>query len=777
MARVQGVYYFDATTGESKLLAAPSDSAVAELHPPNQVIYRSAFNSDLLQADLRYTYTKAGFESDVIITRQPKLSPQDCGFNPATTLLQVRHQWQNASAPVSLRPITVGEGTGPGMPDQFIDLGEMFFPPGGAFVTDGASSTDSNVPAQLSPASPQSAGASVPVGKEWQTGGGPGGSSLLIESVSWQTIATNLAQLPLMAEGEDSPWTGFLAGAATGGIHLAGGPSQTPGVLLDYTLVHGDYTDYTFQSYSPGSGPTYFVNSTNGSAYFSGTVTFQSNCVMKFCGGTCLALYGSVVCNGSQASPSVLTSEYDSQYGDIISTALLPTNGDVGTGLYFDYALQGNLTLNGLVIRYANTAIECDESCACNGGPCLGTTVANCAFYKCNTGVYTSGMNVTIQNSAVNSVATPLNWAGGCLYTFSGSFGQASPPVFSVTPSGQVVEQGNSVTFTAAVSPAIGAIYQWYGKNGSYGPVWAPIAGATGSSLTVANVVDGTRVEVYGESPFGTVGWSAPVSAAVLGSDAWTAWTTLLNNTNGKTPNVWATMTLTQPPALAWNTSSLIYGKTGYTAISQLNSWDINNPPNGPGVVPVTALTARHGYTRGHGMGGTATNYWLGPPYPPLMTVWFCLPPTNVVQVNVLAYIVRDEGTNGGDYTVLLFDSDLPAGMTMQVSSPPQGGTVQLATQQHAYGTNVPGTVALWKPAPVNGPPMTLPFLPVYGDYGDSGSPVMVLTGSGALVFLHGTTTTGPGSPGNSPMQADMDTLSTWAGLSPASYKMQWSQQ
>jgi hypothetical protein len=239
-------------------------------------------------------------------------------------------------------------------------------------------------------------------------------------------------------------------------------------------------------------------------------------------------------------------------------------------------------------------------------------------------------------------------------------------------------------------------------------------------------------------------------------------------------------MTLTEPPALAWNTSSFIYGKTGFTAISQLNSWDINNPPNGPCVVPVTALTGRHGYTRGHGMGGTATNYWLGFPNPPLMTVWFCYPPTNVVQVNVLADIVRDYGTNyGGDYTVLLFDRDVTAnGITpMQVSSPPQGGTVQFATQQHAYGTNVPGTVGLWTPAPLNGPPMTLPFLPVYGVGGDSGSPVMVLTGGGALVFLHGTTTTGPGSPGNSPMQADMDTLSAWALLNPASYKMQWSQQ
>ncbi len=142
-ARVLGLYYADPASGQSRLLAAPSGQAVAELHPPNQIVYRSAFNSDVLKADLRYTYTKSGFESEVILTAQPKLSPSDCGFDPGTALLQVRHQWLGPTP--QIKTITVGTAAGPDVTDQILDFGDLWFPSGRAFTTDGSSSTDNNV--------------------------------------------------------------------------------------------------------------------------------------------------------------------------------------------------------------------------------------------------------------------------------------------------------------------------------------------------------------------------------------------------------------------------------------------------------------------------------------------------------------------------------------------------------------------------------------------------------------------------------------------------------
>jgi len=66
------------------LIAELKDS-LGLLYPPNQVIYTNAFTD--VRADVRYTYTKAGFEQDVILREQPP-SPEAYGFDPATTKLE-----------------------------------------------------------------------------------------------------------------------------------------------------------------------------------------------------------------------------------------------------------------------------------------------------------------------------------------------------------------------------------------------------------------------------------------------------------------------------------------------------------------------------------------------------------------------------------------------------------------------------------------------------------------------------------------------------------------
>ncbi|MGO9202614.1 MAG: hypothetical protein ACLQM8_18995 [Limisphaerales bacterium] len=754
LARVQGVYLFDGQSGQGLLLAAPSDSAVAELHPPNQVVYRSAFASDALEADLRYTCTKAGIECDVIITRQPGLSPQDCGFNPATTLLQVRHQWQNAPPPASIHQITVGQGTGAGTVDEFIDLGELFFPPGRAFLTDGSSSTDTNAPAQISIANAAAGGGGVPVTKEWQTWGGPGGSSLLIESVAWPSIATNLAQLPLMAEAEGPATGDFFAAAATSGIQLAGEASPTAGVVLDWQTVEGGVSfDFT-------NGTTWLVNV---NCYFSGTLTFEAGCVVKYLSSTMLVCnYGKVQCNGTPASPSILTCAGDAQYGQGLGGYSLSQSADPALWIFSSSTSQ---TIQSLVVRYATLALEFYGSAKC-GSP--SDYVNNCFLFNCGTGVSSDARAVSISSSLCYEVTTPIEPGYGC--TISGSFGAGAPPTATFTsPSCQVLEQGSSATWTVAVSPSYPSTeYQWY--------LGAPIIGATNQSVTVQNPADGDNCTVLVYNPFGYCGAASALQAvSVLDTSAWAIWTDLLALTNTTTASLWKTTPpLTDPPTgMAWNTNCLIYHKFGLTAISQMNSWDI--PCGCPGQIPVTALTGRHGYARGHGMGTPGTNN----PMAPALTVWFCTtnnPPNNLVPVNVLADIVRYDSQY--DYTVLVFDSDVSTmGITpMYVGDTPQSDTPILVTSQYPVN-NVIGSVI------VNSPVMCGNILPLYSYQtmggpmgGDSGSPLMVPTTDNYLVFIGGigyTTgahTTGPCTQ----MQTDMDTLSTDAGLNPASYQMRW---
>jgi hypothetical protein len=438
-ARMLGIFYFNPATGESKLLAAPSDDAVAELLPPNQIVYRSAFNSDLLKADLRYTYTKSAFESEVILTAQPKVSPSDCGFDPATALLQVRHQWLTPMAP---RIQTLGAGPGPS--DQLLDFGELWFPRGRAFTIDAGSARATNVAASVAVASAASGTSDVAVGKTWQQGAA---SSTLTESVNWTDIAPKLSGLPLMAKAAGPASTNLLAGSAAQGraagpgvpakmaVRLAATPYRAAGLVVDYLVpAGGSLQDYTFQTYGPG--PVYVVrNNLYGSpVYASGTLTFQPGCVIRFLHDSAdgyapayILTYGGVVCNGTTASPSVFTSYYDFQYGDPGTPpyGMGPSSDGPGVALWL-YYIPTNVTVSGVCVRYGVTAIEFNAS-----NSTLTETVSNAALYSCQTGIqdgYGSVCpNVSIVNSACYQVATPTTCPCGG-NPFTGAFSQGAPP-------------------------------------------------------------------------------------------------------------------------------------------------------------------------------------------------------------------------------------------------------------------------------------------------------------------------------------------------------------
>jgi hypothetical protein len=238
-------------------------------------------------------------------------------------------------------------------------------------------------------------------------------------------------------------------------------------------------------------------------------------------------------------------------------------------------------------------------------------------------------------------------------------------------------------------------------------------------------------------------------------------WTNLIAHTNGRSTSVWAQRTHppnwpTNPPVVKWNPASLIYGWRGWTAISPCWEGEGNS-----GQVPITALTRRHGYTRGHGMGpdGFNTNY-IG------RKVWFVTAQNELVSVKIVRQVVRIGASAQGhrDYTIFLFDRDLPASIEpmsvaqftnvwAKYSQPPGAPIPFFRTEQHgSVSAEIPGfTVPTWKG-------------------GDSGSPDM-LPLPGELVFYGGRSTTGP----TPEMQADMDELCRLQKLDPKRYQMRWA--
>jgi len=234
-------------------------------------------------------------------------------------------------------------------------------------------------------------------------------------------------------------------------------------------------------------------------------------------------------------------------------------------------------------------------------------------------------------------------------------------------------------------------------------------------------------------------------------------WTNFIAHTNGRSTALWSErshppgwLTNKTAPTLVWNTNSLLWGMKGMTAISQC--WEGEGYD---GQVPITALTRRHGYTRGHGMApeGVSTN-WTG------KKVWFATAGNQRVEATLGRAIIS---MNLGDYTIFLFRQDLPPGieplrvvdvMEVWTRYPARAGAPRPLCETEQTGhvnAGIAGfTVPAWKG-------------------GDSGSPDMLPFGD-ELVSFGGRRPSAP----TPKMQADMDKLCLLEGLDPRKYQLQW---
>ncbi|MFO1488530.1 MAG: hypothetical protein U1F65_08630 [Verrucomicrobiota bacterium] len=251
------------------------------------------------------------------------------------------------------------------------------------------------------------------------------------------------------------------------------------------------------------------------------------------------------------------------------------------------------------------------------------------------------------------------------------------------------------------------------------------------------------------------------------GSLGYLVWTNFIAQTNSREMQMWREYSLPTNfpssfvngdqlpaitrPELAWNPRSLVHGLKGQTAISQC--WTAQG---GHGQVPVTALTRRHGYTRGHSMGpGGITAHFSG------QRVYFCTTNNDVVEMVVQSALVQ--AGKGFDYTILFFARDLPpaidpirvADLTPVFEKMPPAAIGQLVVYQTEQGGNVSAGFP--------------PFVNNTWKSGDSGSPNL-LPLPGELVFFSGRSTSAP-SPR---MQSDMDVLTLRAKLDPRRYQMEW---
>lgn len=237
-SRVYGLSYRDLATG-SNVLIASLQSSQGQVLGDHRVVYLNAFSN--LQADLEYVYTLAGLEQNLVLRESPG-SPAAYGLNPATTKMQIYTEFFSSPAPVktSIERSNVAE-------DVLLDFGAAKIGMGQVF----------SVQAQGRRTAIQKGR----VAKHWTQL--DGNRQFLIEEIPYGAISNALQKLPLHAAngtpGKDPiPRTASLfplrpkeAGAtAQPGVPILVAKAETegPGLLLDYSIVGANLTNYLFQS-------------------------------------------------------------------------------------------------------------------------------------------------------------------------------------------------------------------------------------------------------------------------------------------------------------------------------------------------------------------------------------------------------------------------------------------------------------------------------------------------------------------------------------------------
>src|SRR5206468_9899290 len=124
LSNPMGLSFYDAATGTNVLIAEVKD-CIGQFIPPNVILYDDAFTD--IKGAIRYTYTKGGFEQDILIYNGLG-SPVDYGMNPATSLLEMYSEFHASPTPQRTTVVTPDN-----LIDETLDFGQMAIGRGKAF--------------------------------------------------------------------------------------------------------------------------------------------------------------------------------------------------------------------------------------------------------------------------------------------------------------------------------------------------------------------------------------------------------------------------------------------------------------------------------------------------------------------------------------------------------------------------------------------------------------------------------------------------------------------
>jgi len=427
-SHVLGIAWFDSANNRSEMVGTLKDS-IGVLYPPDVVLYADAF--DGVKADIRYTMRLGSFEQDIILRENVPL-PE--GYAPDATRLEVWTEF--IEAPSAYLTQTARSG----MTDDTLDFGAMQTGPGNAF-----SLSDQPNPKHMAPVAkrwltidgrtllveavrysavktqleqlpvPGQAALNAPNPKAQLAVGGAGvglrapqfgerhvppapQARTKSSTEKFRTAALNPSRARAVPTGEGVLGAGGNAPAATTNASLRLEPPLQPfpanGLVLDYVLLSGSRTNFTFQC-----DTTYCVSNT---VNFYGTpaVTFEGGTVIKFAKSNVaqLNLNGSAVWLTSGYRPAIFTAVDDHTVGQPIGNATL--SGYYG-GAYLNYAYNDTNAIHNVRFTSAQTAIKTGEA---------ALLLRHAQLMACGTGingVHRASVQVKLENVLLYYVSTP----------------------------------------------------------------------------------------------------------------------------------------------------------------------------------------------------------------------------------------------------------------------------------------------------------------------------------------------------------------------------------
>ncbi len=310
--------YFDPATGQSVMIGEVQECQ-GRVVPPNQVIYENALTD--VDCTIRYTYTKAGLEQDIIINGELP-NPELWGMSSDTAILEFLTEFNAGETPAKHgRALQYSKGQV--LADETVAFRSMNIGPGKAFsIGHGA-----DLPA-------------VNVTKQYQKLDGD--REFLIERVPYHRIKPHLDALPrkdaafspekaskrrVAALKDLLPQRQYAVKSSKRSMELASAANLKSGFVLDYITMAASGTNMTFVAYEG-----YYVS---GPVNLRGTTVFENGACIKYpVSSSASIITTNVVFKGSAYAPVIFTAVDDATIGEYISEA------DPITGYYGKIALD-----------------------------------------------------------------------------------------------------------------------------------------------------------------------------------------------------------------------------------------------------------------------------------------------------------------------------------------------------------------------------------------------------------------------------------------------------